>query len=189
VANRRKNRRDLDTQGLPDGCKTLGRGREKKDRTGEIRGRTLSLLRTDVLCSQHKGGRRGGAPDEPYVNNPGYRGHLLWNPDDLLTLTNFAVRRGWKIGIHAIGKRAHRTLLDVYEQVIKENPGLKPGTLVLEHGFLADAGQRASAIRLGIPVTIQHPLLYTLGSMQFDGWGNAVPHEEFSGIPHGMLAE
>jgi len=117
------------------------------------------------------------------VNNPGYRGHLLWNPDDLLTLTNFAVRRGWKIGIHAIGERAHRTLLDVYEQVIKENPGLKPGTLVLEHGFLADAGQRASAIRLGIPVTIQHPLLYALGSMLLDGWGNAVPHEEFSGIP------
>jgi len=25
--------------------------------------------------------------------------------------------------------------------------------------------------------------------MLLDGWGNAVPHEEFSGIPHGMLAE
>jgi predicted amidohydrolase YtcJ len=48
---------------------------------------------------------------EPYVNNPGYRGHLLWNPDDLLTLTNFAVRRGWKVGTHAIGDRAVRTLL------------------------------------------------------------------------------
>src|SRR6266702_345744 len=58
LASRRKNRRDLDTQGLPDGCKTLGRGRETTDRTGDIRGRTLSLLRTDVLCSQHRGGRR-----------------------------------------------------------------------------------------------------------------------------------
>jgi predicted amidohydrolase YtcJ len=117
------------------------------------------------------GGAEGGALDDPYVNNPGYRGHLLWNPDDLLTLANFAVRRGWKIGTHAIGDRAVRTLLDVYEQVIKENPGLKPGTLVLEHGFLADATQRARAIRLGIPVTIQHPLLYTLGSVLLEGWG------------------
>src|SRR5260370_7781925 len=33
------------------------------------------------------------------------------------------------------------------------------------------------------PGGIQHPLLYTLGSMLLDGWGNAVPHEEFSGIP------
>ena len=117
------------------------------------------------------GGAEGGALDEPYVNNPGYRGHLLWNPDDLLTLANFAVRRGWKIGTHAIGDRAVRTLLDVYEQVIKENPGLKPGTLVLEHGFLADATQRARAIRLGIPVTIQHPLLYTLASVLLESWG------------------
>ncbi len=117
------------------------------------------------------GGAEGGALDEPYVNNPGYRGHLLWNPDDLLTLITFAVRRGWKIGTHAIGDRAVRTLLNVYEQVIQENPGLGPGTLVLEHGFLADARQRARAIRLGIPVTVQHPLLYTLGSVLLEGWG------------------
>ena len=53
----------------------------------------------------------------------------------------------------------------------QENPGLRPGTLVLEHGFLADARQRARAIRLGIPVTVQHPLLYTLGSVLLEGWG------------------
>ncbi len=117
------------------------------------------------------GGAEGGALDEPYLNNPGYRGHLLWEPDDLYTLTNFAVRRGWRIGTHAIGDRAVRTLLDVYERVIKENPGLKPGTLVIEHGFLADKEQRGRAIRLGIPVTVQHPLLYTLGSVLVDGWG------------------
>jgi len=117
------------------------------------------------------GGAEGGALDQPYVNNPGYRGHLLWSADDLHTLTDFAVRRGWRIGTHAIGDRAVRTLLDVYEQVIKENPGLKPGTLVIEHGFLADAEQRARAIRLGVSITVQHPLLYTLGSVLVEGWG------------------
>lgn len=117
------------------------------------------------------GGAEGGALDQPYLNNPSYRGHLLWSPDDLLTLTNFATRRGWRIGTHAIGDRAVRTLLDVYEQVIEENPGLKPGTLVIEHGFLADAEQRARAIRLGVSVTVQHPLLYTLGSVLVEGWG------------------
>jgi hypothetical protein len=117
------------------------------------------------------GGAEGGALDEPYVNRPGFRGHLLWNPDDLFTLATFAVRRGWKIGTHAIGDHAVRTLLDVYERVVEENPGLKPGTLVLEHGFLADAQQRARAIRLGVSVTVQHPLLYTLGSVLMEGWG------------------
>jgi len=47
------------------------------------------------------GGAEGGALDEPYVNNPGYRGHLLWNPDDLLTLANFAVRRSGLEDWHA----------------------------------------------------------------------------------------
>jgi predicted amidohydrolase YtcJ len=117
------------------------------------------------------GGAEGGALDESYVNNPGYWGHLLWKPDNLFTLTNFAVRRGWRVGTHAIGDRAVRTLLDLYEQVNRENPGLRHGALVLEHGFLADATQRARAIRLGIPVTVQHPLLYTLGSVLFEGWG------------------
>lgn len=42
---------------------------------------------------------------------------------------------------------------------------------MIEHGFLADARQRARAIRLGIPVTVQHPLLYTLGSVLLEGWG------------------
>lgn len=117
------------------------------------------------------GGAEDGALDEPYVNNPNSRGSMYWNPDDLLTITNFAVRRGWKVGTHAIGDRAVRTLLDVYEQVSKENPGLKPGTLVLEHGFLVNAQQRARAIRLGVSVTVQHPLLYTLGSVLLEGWG------------------
>lgn len=31
-----------------------------------------------------------------------------------------AVRRGWPIGTHAVGDRAVRTLLDVYEAVVKE---------------------------------------------------------------------
>lgn len=117
------------------------------------------------------GGAEGGALDQPYLNNPNYRGHLLWDPDDLFTLANFAVRRGWRIGTHAIGDRAVRTLLDVYERVIEENPGLKPGTLVIEHGFLADKEQRARAIRHGIPITVQHSLLYILATVLIDGWG------------------
>jgi predicted amidohydrolase YtcJ len=113
------------------------------------------------------GGAEGGALEQPYVNNPNFRGHLLWTSEDL----NFAVRQGWRIGTHVVGDRAVRTALDVYEQVSRENPGLRPGTLVLEHAFLANAEQRARAIRLGIPITVQHPLLYTLAPILLAGWG------------------
>lgn len=117
------------------------------------------------------GGAEGGALEQPYVNNPNFRGHLFWTPEDLFQVANFAVRQGWRIGTHVVGDRAVRTALDVYEQVSRENPGLRPGTLVLEHAFLANAEQRARAIRLGIPITVQHPLLYTLAPILLAGWG------------------
>jgi len=98
-------------------------------------------------------------------------GHLNWAPDEMFAVANAAVKRGWKIGTHAIGDRAVRTLLDVYERVIQANPGLPLGTLVIEHAFLADATQRARAIRLGVWITVQHPLLYALGKSLVTLWG------------------
>ena len=117
------------------------------------------------------GGAEGAALDEPYINNPTFRGHLLWSPEAFFEMVNFAVRQGWRIGTHVVGDRAVRTALDVYEQTIQENPGLPAGTLVLEHAFLADAEQRARAIRLGVWITVQHPLLYTLAPVLLKGWG------------------
>jgi hypothetical protein len=49
-----------------------------------------------------------------------------------------------------------RTLLDVYQKVNADNPGLPRGTLVIEQGFLADTTQHARALRLGVAVTVQH---------------------------------
>jgi predicted amidohydrolase YtcJ len=41
-------------------------------------------------------------------------------------------------------------------------PDTGPGTLVLEHAGLARPAQRARAVRLRVPVTVQYPLLYGL---------------------------
>lgn len=117
------------------------------------------------------GGPFAAALDQPYANNPNSSGTPFWKTDDLVEVLNFAVRRGWRIGIHAIGDRAVRSVLDAYEQVITDNPGLKPGTLAIEHAFLADATQRARAIRLGVGITVQHPLLYAQGAQLLAGWG------------------
>ncbi len=117
------------------------------------------------------GGPEGGALDAPYANDPTHTGHLNWDPEEMVSVASAAVKRGWKIGTHAIGDRAVRTLLDVYERVSAANPGLSPGTFVIEHGFLADATQRARAIKLGVFVTVQHPLLYALGESLVQLWG------------------
>ena len=50
-------------------------------------------------------------------------------------------------------------------------PGLPPGSLVLEHGGLARPAQRTRAIRMHVPVTVQHPLLYDLAFGLIAAWG------------------
>jgi predicted amidohydrolase YtcJ len=119
------------------------------------------------------GGVEGAALEEPFSAGVTGMGHLNWDPADMVRVVNVAVRRGWRIGTHCAGDRATRTVLDVYERVLAENTSLPPGTLVLEHAILANAEQRARAIRLGIPVTVQHPLLYAQGAAMLRLWGVA----------------
>jgi predicted amidohydrolase YtcJ len=122
------------------------------------------------------GGAENGAVDEPYANNPDFFGQLMWAPDDLVRVVDHAVRCGWSVGTHAWGDHAVRALLDVYERVLADDPGVAAGSLVIEHGGLANAEQRARAIRLGIPVTIQHPLLYGLVQALLESFGEQRMH-------------
>ncbi|MER7752839.1 amidohydrolase [Kitasatospora sp. NPDC097643] len=117
------------------------------------------------------GGIEAGALDEPYEGRPCYHGTLLWEPGELAAAVGRVVDRGWRVGVHAWGDRGLRALLDAYEQVLAERPGLAPGTLVVEHGGLARPDQRARAIALGIPVTVQHPLLHDAATAQIRAWG------------------
>ncbi|MFG3227927.1 amidohydrolase [Kitasatospora sp. NPDC048194] len=117
------------------------------------------------------GGFEAGALEEPYQGQPCYHGRLLWEPVELLAAVDRVVERGWRVGVHAWGDRGLRVLLDAFEQVLKRRPGLPPGTLVVEHGGLARADQRARAIALGVPVTVQHPLLHDGALAQQRAWG------------------
>ncbi|MFB7471374.1 amidohydrolase [Kitasatospora sp. NPDC056184] len=117
------------------------------------------------------GGFEAGALEEPYQGQPCYHGRLLWEPKELADAVDRVVGRGLRVGVHAWGDRGLRTLLDVYEDVLARRPGLPTGTLVVEHGGLARADQRARAVALGIPVTVQHPLLHDGALTQQRAWG------------------
>jgi predicted amidohydrolase YtcJ len=120
------------------------------------------------------GGVEGGALERPYANDPANSGHLNWDPAVMTTVCADAVRRGWRIGTHAAGDRAVRTVLDVYEAVAAEveGPGpLPPWTLVIEHALLSDPVQRERAVRGGFGVTVQHSLLWNMGSEMLQAWG------------------
>jgi predicted amidohydrolase YtcJ len=117
------------------------------------------------------GGAEGAALEQPYANDPRQSGHLNWDPADLTRVCVEAVRRGWRIGTHAAGDRAFRTLMDVYEEVIAQVGALPPWTLVVEHALLSDPQQRARAVRGGFGITVQHPLLWNMGSQMCITWG------------------
>ncbi|WEO99181.1 amidohydrolase [Streptomyces sp. FXJ1.172] len=117
------------------------------------------------------GGLEAGATEEPYACDHSFSGMLIWEPDALVEAVEAVVRRGWRVGTHAYGDRAVRTLLDVYERVLQRNPGLPAGSLVMEHGGLAGPEQRARAVALGIPVTIQQPLLHDTAEVEEGFWG------------------
>jgi predicted amidohydrolase YtcJ len=117
------------------------------------------------------GGVESGALEQPYANDPAHSGHLNWDPAAMTEVCTEAVRRGWRIGTHAAGDRAVRTLLDVYEGVVARTGSLPPWTLVIEHALLSDPAQRARAVRGGFGVTVQHTLLWNMGSEMLVTWG------------------
>jgi predicted amidohydrolase YtcJ len=117
------------------------------------------------------GGLEAGATEEPYACDHAFSGTVLWEPDAMVEAVEAVVRRGWRVGTHAYGDRAVRILLDVYERVLRNNPGLPAGTLVMEHGGLAGAEQRARAVALGVPVTVQQPLLHDTAEVEQGFWG------------------
>jgi len=117
------------------------------------------------------GGVEGGALEQPYANDPANSGHLNWDPAVMTRVCIDAVRRGWRIGTHAAGDRAVRTLLDVYEAVVAQTGPLPPWTLVIEHALLSDPAQRERAVKGGFGVTVQHSLLWNMGSEMLQTWG------------------
>lgn len=69
---------------------------------------------------------------EPYTDQPSDRGLLLYEPADLQRWTADADRAGLHVAIHAIGDRAVRTLLDLFERVTLEN-GARDRRFRMEH--------------------------------------------------------
>lgn len=117
------------------------------------------------------GGVEAAALEHPYANDPHSTGHLNWDPAVLIRVCTEAVRHGRRIGTHTVGGRAVGSVLDVYEAVAAQVPGLPRWTLVIEHALPSDDTQRKRVVRGGFGVTVQYPLLWAMGSEMLTAWG------------------
>jgi len=61
-------------------------------------------------------GSRGAAFLEPYTDDPPNSGLLMWKEDEMMRVLKAAKSAGIQVGIHAIGDRANRMILDAYEK-------------------------------------------------------------------------
>jgi hypothetical protein len=67
-------------------------------------------------------GSRGAALFEPYADDPGNTGLLIHTAEELRPVLERALRNGIQVWTHAIGDRANRLILDLYEEAFEAVP-------------------------------------------------------------------
>jgi hypothetical protein len=100
-------------------------------------------------------GSRGAALLEPYDDEPGTTGLLTTPPEEVYALTLAASRAGFQTAVHAIGDRANRAVLDVFERVQREVPGARDLRLRIEHAQILDDADIPRFARLGVIASMQ----------------------------------
>jgi predicted amidohydrolase YtcJ len=70
---------------------------------------------------------------EPYSDMRDSRGLVLDSPESIEETGRIAIRHGFQLNTHAIGDRANREILDVYQRLFAENPQLTDPRWRIEH--------------------------------------------------------
>ncbi|MEO8577305.1 MAG: amidohydrolase, partial [Gemmatimonadales bacterium] len=94
----------------------LARGPQNALYNGRLWVRSLKLYADGAL------GSRGAAMLAPYSDDAGNTGLLVTPAAELQRISTAALRRGFQVGVHAIGDRGNRIVLDAYENALKAVP-------------------------------------------------------------------
>ena len=91
---------------------------------------------------------------EPFSDAPGDTGLFVNTPENLYAWTKGADAAGLHVVIHAIGDRANRVLLDIYERVGREN-GARDRRFRIEHAQHLAPPEIARFANLGVIASMQ----------------------------------
>jgi predicted amidohydrolase YtcJ len=70
---------------------------------------------------------------EPYTDKPGFKGQNTTDIYDVKRIADMAIANNMQFCVHAIGDRANRVVLDIYEGVMKNHPGKTDLRWRIEH--------------------------------------------------------
>jgi predicted amidohydrolase YtcJ len=92
---------------------------------------------------------------EPYVDLPRSTGLALESPPSLEEVARVALRHGFQLNTHAIGDRANREVLDVYERVFRESPRRRDLRWRIEHAQHIEPSDLPRFLQLGVIASMQ----------------------------------
>jgi predicted amidohydrolase YtcJ len=115
--------------------------------------RTIKVLFDGAL------GSRGAALLRPYSDAPETSGFLREKPEELRPMFEEALRRGIQVETHAIGDRANRLILDLYEQAFGAVPPderkIREPRWRVEHAQIVDSDDVPRFAKLGVIPSMQ----------------------------------
>jgi predicted amidohydrolase YtcJ len=100
-------------------------------------------------------GSRGAWLLEPYTDSPGSTGLNLEDPADIRLAAELAIAHGYQLCVHAIGDRANREVLNIYESVFREHPERKDLRWRIEHAQHLSAADIPRFGQLGVIAAMQ----------------------------------
>ena len=104
-------------------------------------------------------GSRGAALLAPYADAPESSGYLTQKESDLQPMFEEALRKGVQIETHAIGDRANRVILDLYEKAMKSVPSeqrkIREPRWRVEHAQILNGQDLPRFAKLGVIASMQ----------------------------------
>lgn len=114
-------------------------------------------------------GSRGAALLEPYADARDTSGFLTVKEEELLPMLVLALRRGIQVETHAIGDRANRTILDLYEKAFATVPPdqrkIREPRWRVEHAQIVNPSDIPRFNKLGIIPSMQPS--HAIGDLHF----------------------
>lgn len=91
----------------------------------------------------------------PYSDAPGVTGKNVTPMAEIRQIAEIAARDGFQLSVHAIGDRANREVLDLYQQVFNEDPAAHALRWRIEHAQLLNPTDIPRFAQLGVIASMQ----------------------------------
>jgi predicted amidohydrolase YtcJ len=100
-------------------------------------------------------GPRGAWLLEPYSDKPGDTGHNTTSVEEIREASKLAIQHGYQMCVHAIGDRANRETLNIFEEIFKANTDKKDLRWRVEHAQHLNPADIPRFGKLGVIASMQ----------------------------------